>query len=387
MKGDKAAALPDGTLGSLHDHLAGMADFRRARGQRYALACYFTIMIAARLCGYRGYTACAEFAARLDQDQRAAIGAFRSPKQQRFTVPVAASFHNILRGMPPDTLDTVFREYCLSRSDSQAALAIDGKTIRGASRQRPDNANIITLAAIEHGTGLVVGQNRVAEGSNEIPALRDLVARVGARQRVFTADAMHVQQETASAVVDAGGHYVLTAVKDNQKTMHDQLRRFGGWSEAETVQDDIDKQHGRIEQRSCTVVDLSDKTWDSFCPLYGRRQAFRIDRYREQVKTGKISTETIYGLTSLAPGEAGPREIADHVRSHWQIENRLHYVRDFTFDEDRCRAHTQNIPQNLAAISNMAISLIRLDSRFAYIPPANRHFGANPQEALDAVMT
>ncbi len=104
------------------------------------------------------------------------------------------------------------------------------------------------------------------------------------------------------------------------------------------------------------------------------------------VKTGKTSIETVYGLTSLGKDQAGAREIADHVRSHWQIETRLHHVRDFTYDEDRCRAHVGNVPENLAAISNMAISLIRLDGRFDYVPPANRHFAARPLEALDAVM-
>ncbi len=270
---------------------------------------------------------------------------------------------------------------------TDAALAIDGKTIRGASRQQEDGVSIITLAAIEHGTFLVVGQLRVDEGTNEIPALRDLVVRIGTRGRVITADAMHVQHQTAAALVDAGGHYVLTAIKGNQKGMQEQLRRFGGWSNGKTYEEDAGQRNGRTCQRRCTVADISDRGWNSFCPLYGRHQAFRIERDREEVKTGKTSHETALGLTSLGPGQAGPREIAGHVRSHWGIENRLHYVRDVTYDEDRCRAHAGHVPQNLAAISNIAISLIRLDGRFDYIPPVGRHFGARPQEALDAVMT
>ncbi len=386
MNGSEDAPLPDAQLlGSLHDHLAGMADFRRARGQRYSLAFYFTIMIAARLCGYRGYTAFAEFARRLDQEQLAAIGAFRSPSRGRYTTPVATSFLNILQHMPPDALDAVFRDWAAARSDGGAALALDGKTIRGASRQLEGDEKVITIAAVEHGTGLVVGQVRVAEGSNEIPALRDLAARLG--KRIITADAMHVQHETAAALVDAGGDYVLTAVKGNQKGMHEQLRLFGGWDGGRMHAEEAGKQHGRIEQRHCTVVDVSGPEWNSFCPLHGRRQAFRIIRKREVVKTGETSIETVYGLTSLGKDQAGAREIADHVRSHWRIETKLHYVRDFTYDEDRCRAHVGNVPENLAAISNMAISLIRLDGRFDYVPPANRHFAARPLEALDAVMS
>ena len=74
------------------------------------------------------------------------------------------------------------------------------------------------------------------------------------------------------------------------------------------------------------------------------------------------------------------------MRGHWTIENRNHYVRDFTYDEDRCRVRARHTPRNLTCVSNMAIAIIRLDARFEYIPPANRHFASRGQEALDAIM-
>ena len=84
------------------------------------------------------------------------------------------------------------------------------------------------------------------------------------------------------------------------------------------------------------------------------------------------SRETAYGLTSLGAGQAGPEELAALVRCHWHIENRLHYVRDFTYDEDRCRAHVGNLPRNLACLTNAAISIVRHEGRFEYLPPARR---------------
>ncbi len=344
MNGSEDAPLPDAELlGSLHDHLAGMEDFRRARGQRYSLAFHFTIMIAARPCGCRGHAALAEFASRLDQEQLAAIGAFRSPSRGCCITPVVTSFLNILREMPPDTLDAVFRDRAASRNDGDAALALDGKTIRGASRQLEGDAKVIIVAAVEHGTGLVVGQVRVAEGTNGIPALRDLAAQLG--KRVFTADAMHGRHETAAALVDADGDYVLTAVKGNQQGMHEQLGRFGGRDGGRMHAEEAGKQHGRTCQRHCTVVDISGPEWNSFCRLHGRRQAFRIIRYREVVGTGKTGIETALGLTSLGPEVAGAREIAGHVRSHRQIEDRLHHVRDAAHDEDRGRAMSAMSPR------------------------------------------
>ena len=74
------------------------------------------------------------------------------------------------------------------------------------------------------------------------------------------------------------------------------------------------------------------------------------------------------------------------MRDHWQVENRVHYVRDFSYDEDRCRASVRNLPRNLAALSNAAISIVRMRGEFKYIPPANRHYAARPQDALDAIL-
>ncbi len=346
VNGSRDAPLPDARLpGSLHDHLAG-------------------------LCGYRGCTALAEFARRPDQEQPAAIGAFRSPSRGLCTTPVATSFLNMLQHVPPDCLDAVFRDRAGTRSDGSPAPALDGRTIRGASRHRPGGPA---------GPG--------CRRQQRIPALRGLARTIGARGRILTADAMHVRHETAAALVDAGGDYVLTAVKGNRKGMHEQLRLSGGRGSGRMHAEEAGRQHGRTPQRHCMVVDVPGPEWNGFCPLDGRRQAFRIIRCREVVRTGKRGMETVHGLTSLGPEAAGARRIADHVRSHRHIETRLHHVRDFTRDEDRCRARVGNVPENLAAISSMAISPIRLDGRFEHVPPADRHFAARPPEAPDAVMS
>ncbi len=174
------------------------------------------------------------------------------------------------------------------------------------------------------------------------------------------------------------GHAETGTHDCKRKGMHERLGRFGGRDRGRMHAEEAGKRHGRIEQRHCTAVDISGPEWNGFCPLNGRRQAFRVIRNREVVRTGETGIETVHGLTSLGPDQAGAREIAGHVRSHWQIGTRLHHVRDFTHDEDRCRAHAGNVPQNLSAISDMAISLIRLDGRFEHVPPANRHFAARP---------
>ena len=176
------------------------------------------------------------------------------------------------------------------------------------------------VAAVEHGSGLVLGQLEIASKTNEIPAVRDL----------------------ADAVAISGrADYVVTAIKDNQPTMLADLQGmdFSDSPACET----LDKGHGRIE------------------------------RERHVLKTGATSTAVTYALTLLTADRATAEQLAALVRNHWHIENRLHYVRD--------------LPRNLACLTNTAISIVRCQSDFQYLPEANRHFADRPQEALDLLLS
>ncbi len=109
-------------------------------------------------------------------------------------------------------------------------------------------------------------------------------------------------------------------------------------------------------------------------------------REREIVKTGERSLEVTRCLTSLAPERAGPRELGALIRNHGVIDNRVHDVRDLTYDEDRCRAHVGHLPRNLACLTNAAIAIVRCGGRFTCMPEANRHDAARSQEALDLIL-
>jgi len=144
--------------------------------------------------------------------------------------------------------------------------------------------------------------------------------------------------------------------------------------------------HGRIERRRLWTLDVTDSVWDDYYKLPGRCQVMRIERDRETVKTGEKSNEVAYAITSLPAQRADAQQLSQLIREHWHIENCNHYVRDFTYDEDRCRARVGNLPQNLAALTNIAISIIRLQGRFEFIPESNRYFAAHSQEALDLIL-
>ena len=240
------------------------------------------------------------------------------------------------------------------------------------------------VAAVGHGSGVVLGQVRAGDKGSEGRAVRELCGGLDLRGRTVTADALHACRETARLLVgDCGADYLVT-VKGNQPGLLADLEALD-WESAERSAETSGRAHGRDEWRRCVAIDLSGPELDGVCRLPGRAQALRVERRRTSVRHGGTEEETVYCLSSL-DARTGPGELLRIVRGHWEIENRLHYVRDFTYDEDRCRAAAGHLPGNLAALTNTAVSIIRLSGRFKYIPPANRHYAARPDEALAAVM-
>ena len=160
------------------------------------------------------------------------------------------------------------------------------------------------VAAVEHDSGMVLGQVEVDSKSNEIPAVRELSSSLDLAGRIVTVDAMHAQHETARCLLGRRADYVISAIKDNQETILEDLKAIdfsdAPWHET------VDKGHGRIERRRCAAVDLSGAEWDGYANLHGRRQAMRIEREREILKTGKRSIEVTWSLTSLGTDRAGP---------------------------------------------------------------------------------
>ena len=192
-----------------------MPDFRSTRGRRYPLATIVTIAVAAKLAGYHGATAIGEFSQALTQHQLRALRAFYSPRLGRFTAPSTTAFVKVLTRLDPDVLDRAARTWAAQQASRTDPVAIDGKYIRGAARHNP-GAKHLLVAAAEHRSGIVLGQEAVEDKSNEIPAVRTLLTGLDLTGRVVTLDALQTCHQTARCVVEhCGAHYVMTAVKDN----------------------------------------------------------------------------------------------------------------------------------------------------------------------------
>ena len=275
-------------LRSLFGHLREAPECRSARGIRHSLASVLAVTVVAKLAGYRGVTAISEFAARLDQKQLRAVRAFLSPTSGRRYPPSRSSLHRILSDPDPEVLERAVRDWVAQTGGLDCALALDGKS----AHRTAGESDRCLVAAVEHGAGVVRGQVSASGfAGSETVAARQLIDELNVAGRRLTLDALHSCRKTAALIVAKQADYVLV-VKGNQPTVLEDLQalQWDGASGRETV----DKGHRRLEKRVCDVLAPGDN-YEGFVALPGRRQAFRIVCERTVLKTGKTTTETVYG--------------------------------------------------------------------------------------------
>jgi len=203
----------------------------------------------------------------------------------------------------------------------------------------------------------VLGQVATDEKSNEITAVPKLLEMLSLKGTIVTTDALNCQRAIAQQIVDQGGDYAL-ALKGNQGTLHDDVRRFldDPASEVSTTAPVVDGDHGRIETRTATVSTDIEWLQDDHC-WPGLVAIGKVDRIRET--PGKTTTETAYYLLSTKLSADRFNEV---VRSHWGVENQLHWRLDVVMNEDQDRTRLGNGPQNLAVLRHMALNVMQKDT-------------------------
>ena len=212
-------------LRSLFERFNAMTDPRAVRGRRYPLGGLLTIAACAVLAGAQGYEAIADFAAYLTQPQRRALRC-RKRRNGTYDAPCATTFWELLNKIDSDELDQVvcimLREL---QGDRPEAIAVDGKTMRSTRPDETHDNKLNLFAALAHDKAVVQNQVGIADKSNEIPALPELLAPLELDGTVVTADALNTQRESARHIVqDKGGHYVFT-VKDNQQNLRKRIEQ------------------------------------------------------------------------------------------------------------------------------------------------------------------
>ena len=241
----------------------------------------------------------------------------------------------------------------------QGVIAIDGKTLRRSGHKTGGKAPIHMVSAFAARQRLVLGQVKVAEKSNEIIAIPKLLDMLAIEGAIVTIDAMGCQRDIARKIIEKKADYVL-ALKGNQGSLRDDVELFAaeqkarGFADTEISQNTtIGGDHGRIETR--TTIVLHDVEWLQKRHAWpGLKAIVMVESSREI--GGKTEHETRFYLTSLVMAAVllGPI-----VRSHWAIENSLHWIMDMVFRDDECRVRTDHAPANFTTIKHIAHNLLR----------------------------
>jgi len=236
-------------------------------------------------------------------------------------------------------------------------IAIDGKTLRRSYDKSNDKAAIHMVSAWATKNSIVLGQIKTAEKSNEITAIPKLLKLLDIKGCIISIDAMGTQTKIAKTVIERGGDYIL-ALKENQKNLCKDVALFfadnkTSDSKAVNSHEWVDTGHGRIEIRRCRVT--SDINW--LCGKEnwaGIKTICMIERERYIGET--VTKETAYYIASISDDA----ELFNRaVRSHWGVENSLHWVLDMTFREDESRIRKGNAPDNFAIIRHIALNFIK----------------------------
>jgi predicted transposase YbfD/YdcC len=357
-------SLPAARSRYLLELLAQVPDPRKKRGRRHPLAGLLAVGIAAVIAGSKSFAAIGQWAADAGPEALAMLGAARGPADE-------STFRRAFALVSADVLDQVLGAWLWTRAvraGGRLVIAIDGKTVRGAKSKGGTAPHLV--AAMAHGAGAVLGQVAVEAKSNEIPAVRELLrAFADLAGVVLTIDALHTQHDTAQLITGRGADYVMT-VKANMPTLYKQLKKLP-WARIPAVSS-VSRDHGRRARR--TIKLALAPAWTGF------EDAAQVAQLRRTVtKKGKKTVEVVYLITS--DRRASPETLAAWVRGHWHIENKLHWVRDVTYQEDKSLVRTGNAPRVMATLRSLAISLMRLDGQ-TNIAAANRHHARDPQRTL-----
>lgn len=345
-------------LRSLLDHFAIIEDPREQWRVAHPLSEVLLLVV------------CASIASCDDFDDIAAWGETHLDFLRRFLpyhhgVPGARWLNILMNRLDPQLFSDCFMAWANElRPDAPDLVAIDGKTSRRSHDRPAGKAALHLLSAFATREKLVLGQEAVAPTSNEVTAIPVLLERLAASGMLAGAlvsiDAIASNPDIAQAIIDHDADYLL-AVKTNQPTLHTEIERFFADPNAGPVDvhRDIDKGHGRIEERICRVSRQVD--WLSgehrFPGEYRFPKLAAIAVIEARVETReKDWTERRYYITSRA---ISAESLAEAVRAHWHIENSLHWVLDVTFREDLARVRKGYGAKNMAVVRHFAINIVR----------------------------
>ena len=350
--------------------LRSVTDPRNRRGVRHDLPTVLSLAITGVLAGCRSLTAIWQYATDLTAADLEALGL-----EAGQDLPSESTIGRVVQDLDPADVDAHLRSWLCTRAGT-----INARRVIAARRQDhawgPHQQGPGASSPGRFGPGHRRRADPAASGRQvqpEVPALRDLLEPLDLDAVVVTADAMHTQTGTSQWITRRGGHYLLTPL-GNQKTLRKTLKALP-WKSVPSVSS-VDTGHGRRVRRTAKAIEAP--AWVDFP---GAAQVVQLRRTRT-IKSRK-HVEVVYLICSLPMTDAQPEVVAAWIQGHWGIENRLHWVRDVVFDEDRHQLRTGNGPQVMATLRNLAISLIRLfHGTGTSIASTTRSLSRQPKRAI-----
>jgi predicted transposase YbfD/YdcC len=331
---------------SLQEALEGLEDIRRARSVMYPLSEILIIMLLAVICGATSY-------AKIEMFGKSKEAWLRKFLKLENGIPDACTTRDVIRQINTEELHRIFADWMKSVAQNVfGVVAIDGKEAR---RTKDENTRPLhVVSAFSHSFGLVLGHVACSEKSNEITAIPKLLELLEIEGCIVTIDAMGCQKDIAKQIIKAGADYCL-GLKGNQTGLHEDVKLYFEHINVEKKTLTKEKGHGRIETREYfleTSIDwLQQKSdWTGLNAIgMVKSSVYEKDILRE---------ETRYFITSLTNTEAFARA----VRSHWSIENNLHWCLDVAFREDESRARKDNSAENLNVFRQMAFNILKAET-------------------------
>jgi len=368
--------LQEKPLLSLYEVFATIPDPRSKHGQRYDLPYLLVCLVAGLLCNCDSTLAIGQWC----HDQQDLLANLLGPRD--FLSPSDSLFRKLLPRLNAEQIECTLADWIRATLQAKAddPIALDGKVVRGARMDEQSAPNLLSFRT--HHSQETLLQAAVSDKTNEIPVAQALLPCLPVAGRVFTADALHTQKDFMLRVDALGGKTLLT-VKENHPTLSADLMTYFADTHASFEESfTLDQHRGRIEKRSIRVsTEMNAYLVD--WPLV--EQVAELTRTVTIRKTGETSCEVVYLITALTAQEASPQHLLELVRGHWGIENSSHYVRDVTFGEDASRLRTGHTPQIMAALRNLAITLIHRWGS-SQIAATRRHFASHPRKAFGLLL-
>ena len=345
---------------SIPDCFATLEDPRIERTKRHKLLDIVAIAICATICGADSWV-------HVEMFGRSKEEWFRTFLELPGGIPSHDTFGQVFSRLDPEQFQSCFMGWTeeVAQLAQGEVVAIDGKTVRRSHDRNSGKQAIHLVSAWASANTMTLGQVKSREKSNEITAIPRLLELLALQGCIVTIDAMGCQREIAEQIVEGGADYVL-AVKDNQSQLYDDVRDlFQGAEEYgfEGVPHDyartLNKGHGRIERRECWVISDSEclDYLGTKTQWFGLKAAVKVSARRETAEGATVHSR--YYISSL---EAPAGKMLEAVRSHWSIENSLHWTLDVTFREDQCRIRKNYAPQNMATLRQISHNLLKKET-------------------------